>query len=111
MRVQCGHEGCTKTTDIESRTRREQSEDFKRYGNGKWRCERHRRHEEVLSPTDRKRVTDWSVHEVPHGKYWQKQTGVVYGPGFRAFAADYPEGTIIRVTAEIILPEATTDGR
>lgn len=110
-RVYCGHEGCTKTGDIESPTRREQSEDYKRYGNGQWRCDRHRRHEEVLSPIDRKRVTDWSISAKPHGKYWQSGTGIAHGPGFRAYADDYPEGTIIRVTAEIILPEVIADER
>lgn len=30
--------------------------------------------------------------------------GFVYGPGFRAFAKDFPAGTVLRVTAEVILP-------
>ncbi len=37
------------------------------------------------------------------GLYWDSM-GFVHGPGFRAFAKDFPEGTVIRVTAEIILP-------
>lgn len=28
----------------------------------------------------------------------------MHGPGFKAFAEDFPDGTVLRVTAEIILP-------
>jgi hypothetical protein len=27
------------------------------------------------------------------------------GPGFKAFASDFPEGTVVRVTAEVVLPK------
>jgi hypothetical protein len=37
--------------------------------------------------------------------YWDR-SGFVYGPGFKAFADDFPEGTQLVVTARIVMPNA-----
>jgi hypothetical protein len=36
--------------------------------------------------------------------FWNTGSGFIYGSGYKAFADDFPEGTILRITAEIILP-------
>lgn len=41
----------------------------------------------------------------PYGKFWGS-SGFIHGPGFKAYPNDFPEGTIIRITAEVILPQS-----
>lgn len=38
-----------------------------------------------------------------YGKFWEHQ-GLVTGPGFKAWADDFPEGTTLVVTVEAVLP-------
>ena len=44
--------------------------------------------------------------EVRHldGLFWDKRQGFTYGPGFKAYASDFPPGTKLIVTARIELP-------
>lgn len=109
-RFSCGHPGCDAFQTYESTTRRDQADQYRKYGNGAWRCVRHSRPDEVLGLTNLKRTDDTvsvrrfsdSGHDI--GLYFG-HFGLVTGPGFKAFAKDFPEGTTLRVTAEIILPE------
>jgi hypothetical protein len=44
--------------------------------------------------------------------YWGKDeawNGFSHGPGFKAFAEDFPAGTRLRITAEIIFPQEPRD--
>lgn len=46
------------------------------------------------------------------GLFWSgpgSGSGFQYGPGFKAFAKDFPEGTRLVITARIELPEQTND--
>ncbi len=81
------------------------------YGGGKWRCVRHSEH--VLSPSNLTRevtitagpsagVTGLFWHGHPMGLV----SGFAYGPGWKAFAGDFPEGTRIVVRVEAVLPKA-----
>lgn len=110
VRVQCGHPGCAEYSFYAADTRKEQSAIFDRLGNGKFRCVRHARPDEVLSAANPKRVTDMASRQEPYGRYWGN-SDFVYGLGFKAFAGDFPAGTIIRVTAEIILPAEAPNAR
>lgn len=75
-----------------------------------WRCVRHSNKEEVLSLSNLKAI--WESR--PSGKserfpeltnlYWGN-SGLLHGNGYKAFADDFPAGTVIRVTAEVLLPE------
>lgn len=38
------------------------------------------------------------------GLFWDKRQGFTYGPGFKAYASDFPPGTKLIVTARIELP-------
>ena len=111
-RFECGHAGCAEIANYEAHTRADQTKLYQRYGNGKWRCSRHSQPLEVLGADN-----PCTTHEVvcsEHfssgrsiGLYWGEgggASGFNYGPGFRAFAKDFPIGTRLRVTAEIILP-------
>lgn len=102
-RFECMHPGCAEIGRYESRTRAEQAETHRRYWQ-KWRCVRHGQPQEVLGPDNMRIVHEETSRQEPHGIFWG-HSGFQYGPGFRAFAKDFPPGTILRVTAEIILPE------
>lgn len=106
VRFRCGHDGCTEWTHYEIMDRAHSIDLQKRYGNGQYRCVRHTNLDSVLSQ-DRRRI----VHEVTaesrgvdKAKLYWGNSGFAHGPGFKAFADDFPAGTILRVTAEIVLP-------
>lgn len=105
-RFPCAHPGCPEVANYESHTRSEQAETQRRYY-GKWRCVRHSQPQEVLGPGNLLIVHEETSRQEPHGRYWG-HSGFQYGPGFKAFAKDFPAGTVLRVTAEIILPDGPT---
>lgn len=109
LRFVCGHEGCTETANYRYQTRRDLMESFelKHYSDGRWRCTRHTRPDEVLSLTNPRAGTELIVEERPHGKFFGN-FGFISGPGFKAFACDLPTGTKIVITA-VVIP-ATTQG-
>lgn len=102
-RFECAHEGCPEWTIFEHDTRKEQSDCYQRQY-GKWRCIRHQNPEQLLGLNNRKLVHEVVADQRPHGVYWGHH-GFLFGPGFKAFAKDFPAGTILRVTAEIITPD------
>lgn len=107
LHVSCGHPDCQKSTLYEVDDRREYNDLLKRYGNGKWRCVEHAQPEKVLSSDNYKTVEELHVIECRGRLYWGKEeasSGLSYGPGFRAFAKDFPPGTVLRITAEIVMP-------
>jgi hypothetical protein len=104
LHAKCGHEGCREFATYEADTRADYIRQERTYGGGRWLCVRHSNPDEVLSGENAKRVTEIVSRQEPHGRYFG-HSGFVHGPGFRAWAADFPAGTVLRVTAEIILPE------
>lgn len=107
--VRCGHDGCQEWRPYAADTRSEARELSIKQGSGQWRCARHARMHELLSVDHTTKTYDMTAIRRPHGMYWGKNgSGFQSGPGFRAFAKDFPEGTILRVTAEIIVPDADT---
>ncbi|NNU70415.1 hypothetical protein G9X67_34760 [Rhizobium sp. WYCCWR 11152] len=107
VRVTCGHPGCNEFARYEADNRKHSIDLYVRYGNGKWKCVRHSQPDEVLSSDNCKTVDEVKVIKHSQGLYWGKEkgfSGFAHGPGFKAFAKDFPPGTILRVTAEIIAP-------
>lgn len=105
LRFTCGHPGCTESANYRYATRRDMMESFERrnYSDGRWRCVRHTRPDEVLSLTNPRTRAEIVIEQKPHGKYFG-HSGFIFGLGFKAFAADFPEGTTIIVSAEVVLP-------
>jgi hypothetical protein len=106
-RAQCGHEGCKELALYEYFRRDESIALQKRYGNGQYRCVRHSRPDEVLSTDNTMRVTVLQIFEERSGRYWGQTkagSGFVHGDGYKAFAEDFPPGTTLRITAEVIPP-------
>jgi hypothetical protein len=124
FRLPCTHEGCKEAGIYSYSTRREYAEGMKR--NKTWTCTRHSKPKEVLSIDNPKTEAIIICKQLlfnggPQilGKFWQDKenigtekcnSGFQYGNGYRAYASDFPEGTIIKITAEVILPENLSNG-
>lgn len=107
VRFNCGHPGCGEFGHYSCNRRAEVVDLQKLYYPDKWRCVRHTQPGEVLSLDIPALISELSIFVEPHGKYWgtvRASSGFVYGPGFKAYANDFPEGTRLRITAEIVLP-------
>jgi hypothetical protein len=103
----CAHPGCTERAHYEYDRQRDML-DSQRRTKAEYRCTRHTTPEEVLSLTNTRRVTDLTARtsERCSGLFWEPiANGFAHGPGFRAWADDFPAGTCLRVTVEIILPD------
>lgn len=107
-RFPCGHDGCPEAGRYEyanlAEARRLQSD----YGGGKWRCVRHTKPDEVLSVTNLRRTYEITSRQETYGRFFG-HWGFTSGPGFKVFAKDFPPGTVLRVTAEIIMPTGEPD--
>ena len=106
LQFPCAHEGCTERSNWRYQTRRDLMESFelKHYSNGRWRCIRHSNPEQVLSPSNLATRAEVESEE-KHGKLFFGSWGFVSGLGFKVFADDFPVGTKLVVTAEIVLPD------
>ncbi len=111
VRVKCGHADCTEFARYGADTRADELRLHQRYGNGQYRCTRHSQPNEVLSATAPRTVTVLTLIRrftgsgADIGLFWNGSNGFAHGPGFKAFGEDFPEGTRLIVTAEIVLPE------
>ena len=110
-RYRCEHPGCTEWALFEVATRREALELDRRYA-GKWRCLRHTRMEEWLTADNRIREVTLTVEQLPYGRFWRElHNGYASGPGFNAYAEEFPPGTQIIVTARLLLPAPAPAGK
>lgn len=104
-RWKCGHEGCGEWSLHQYANQREYIAGERLHGGGKWRCVRHTKPEEVVSVENSRRETVLTVVEFEYGKFWNGTRGVVHGDGYNAYAADFPVGTRLKVTVELLPPE------
>ena len=110
VRVTCTHPGCKEWSPYHFDTRAEMKRHFDREPQATWKCIRHSRPDDVLSAENRTRVEVLTNFETDNGKFWGTSrpfSGFASGYGFRAFSDDFPPGTRIKVTAELILPDET----
>lgn len=116
-REKCAHEGCEERSCYEFDSQREYS-DFLKHKHAPWRCVRHTNPEEVLSDSNTTATQVLIASRVPSrahagfldGLFWCAEgkpasSGFLYGPGFKAYASDFPEGAKLTITARIEFPE------
>jgi hypothetical protein len=114
LRFPCQHPGCDQTAHCEAETRDEEKKIRQRYEN-KWTCVRHSNPEELLSASNTK--TRFEAVAARSEKYPDLKemyfggSGFLLGPGFKVYPKDFPEGTKLIVTAEIVLPPAPATER
>lgn len=114
-RARCAAEGCPESAFYDGMTVREVREMAQRNASNPWRCVRHSRPDEVLSPDHRTITATATASRLIEGSaklFWVQEgrgtgSGFTHGPGFKAFADDFPEGTRLVITAAIETPEAT----
>lgn len=102
----CGHDGCRETVTYRYQTKRDRTDSFevRNFSNGRWRCIRHANPSEILSSMNCETRHELVVNELPYGKFFGN-AGFISGPGFKAFAKDFPVGSKVVVTAQLILPD------
>ncbi len=106
LRFRCGHPGCSESVVFRYETLRDRKDSFevRNYHPDKWRCVRHCRPGDVLASDNPCTEAVLTVEKKEYGHYFGT-SGLVTGPGFKAFAADFPPGTRLVVTTRIELPE------
>jgi hypothetical protein len=106
--VRCSEPGCTEEGRLEHRSQR----DLRRNPRPPWRCTKHSAGKEWMTPANhirRQRLVAkklpgcgdhlfWCPDDSSHG------SGYAYGPGFSADTSEFPEGTVLVVTAHAIPP-------
>lgn len=107
LNLHCPAKGCiSRPTFYEYTNRRDYLEGVQRHPGGTSPCTRHMRPDEVLSTDAPERTTSF----VSKGGYWHDENSERrvstsgFGPGFKAYAEDFREGTRLVVTARIELP-------
>ncbi len=124
LRRPCKHDGCPEVSHMEFDTLLERANYYKTHGLT-WLCIRHAKPNEVLSAgnpvTERVLTASVVLDEVRRGElrplsglFWvgdgHTGSGLLTGPGFKAFARDFPEGTRLVISARIELPDAPDGG-
>ena len=105
--VRCAQPGCRESSFYEYASRREMLASTSHIG---WLCVRHLMKDGVLTP-DRLRV-EWTSepsHEENGHRYWG-HSGVIIGKGHYAEAKDFPVGTVVKITCEVIFAATAPDG-
>jgi hypothetical protein len=103
--AQCQESGCAERGHFGYDTKRA-VRDGAAYRN-RWRCVRHTSPNEVLSLANRERsavLVATRVEHLPNDLFWGGSNGFAHGPGFKAWAKDFPEGARLEITARIVLP-------
>lgn len=124
--IKCAEPDCTDHAHYTYRTQREYAEIHARQKDHPYECTRHRNRHEVLRPDNTERTQVLIATKVPNhrgdgylpGLFWipeghnQGGSGFTFGPGYKAHADDFPEGTRLIVTARIEIcdpPASTTE--
>ena len=106
LNLRCPVKGCTsRPTFYEYTSRSDYMDGVRRHPGGTSPCTRHMRPEEVLSADAPERLTTFVVKD----GYWHDEdterrvSTSGFGPGFKAYAEDFPEGTRLIVSAKVIV--------
>jgi len=114
----CAEPGCMARGFFEYATRREQAEASPR----PYRCLKHTTPDEWMTPENASRTVTLVATRLPYvdsrtgessflpGLFWVAEgrwsgSGFTFGPGFKADAKEFPEGTRLIVSATVVLPE------
>lgn len=119
--IVCAGPGCAKTVTYRHETRRDEAASVKSLRERPWKCPRHLWPDEVLGPgretltgvmtvTPRPEAARWEPPAIWVGPGFPFVSDEISGPGFRAFAGDWPEGTRLKITARILPPAGTEAG-
>lgn len=118
-RTQCKHQGCSETAFYADLAVADRSRLARQFAETPWRCLRHSQPNSVLARDNLSVTTVITAEEsrrFPNlaGKlFWREEgaadvgSGFTSGPGFRAWADDFPKGSRVVITATVELPITT----
>lgn len=118
--IGCADPGCRESVTYRHETRADEAASVKSQREHPWKCARHLRPDQVLGPgreviagvmtvIARPSARSWETPRIWEAPGWLFRSDSIHGPGFRAFAADWPEGTRLEITARILPPEEADD--
>jgi hypothetical protein len=116
--IRCAGPGCGETVTYRHGTRADEAASVKSQRESPWKCPRHLWPDQVLgrgreviagamTVIARPDARNWETPRIWEAPGWPFRSDSISGPGFRAFASDWPEGTRLEVTARILPPEGT----
>ncbi len=101
----CTHPGCIESAFRQCDNRAEMSAAYR------WKesylCLRHSNPQKVLGVGNEAIETTLVSIDKSYGKFWDGTSGFLSGPGFMAYAEDFPPGTKLIITARIEPPNPT----
>lgn len=120
-RFRCAEDGCTEAAFYTYTSNADYARLHREQRDRPWQCSRHRNPEQLLTPANTtrsvvltaeksKRFPDLTTLFWRVGDAADVGSGYTFGPGFKAHADDFPEGTrlVITVTAEVPATSVTT---
>lgn len=106
-RFGCQEPGCVQAGLFDYRNQDEAAQLYRTY-DGRWRCLRHSHKESWLTPESVTRTVTLIAEQREYGRFWGGiNNGFAHGPGFMAYADEFPAGSELTVTASIKLPSAS----
>jgi hypothetical protein len=111
--IKCADPDCPEKVTYYHETRADEAKSVKDQRERPWKCSRHFWPERVLGSdreviasvmtvTRRPDARTWESPLIWTGPGWPFLSDKVSGPGFQAFAGDWPEGTRLEITARIL---------
>ena len=110
-RRQCGQEGCREVSITNYELKRDYADAARREKGQPWKCLRHSKPERVLGAHNLEVIAECGRVASDYGTpMWEGayRGGWAIGPGFMAWAEDFPIGTRLIITARIALPDDYT---
>lgn len=104
--VPCIVPGCKEIAHYEFSSLRNLQNSYEQKHRLSYKCCRHSHGDNVLTPENLK--TEWTslpIKEENYGKFFGG-SGVIIGQGYYVAATDFPAGTRVKLTCEILLPES-----
>lgn len=113
-RFRCATEGCTEAAFYDYSSNADHARLHREQKARPWLCSRHRNPEQLLTPTNTSRTVVLTAERSKRFPdltklFWREQgdpdvgSGYTFGPGFKAHADDFPEGSrlVITITADL----------
>jgi hypothetical protein len=108
-RATCAEPDCAESAFWTYDNQADRRDHLRRLAESPWRCTRHTQPGEVLSIDNAERshvLTATRLPHLPDHLFWMTDgaksgSGFVFGPGFKAFAKDFPEGTRLVITVRV----------
>lgn len=108
LNVPCTEPGCAEVAHYRYDTKRDLVQSFELKHRATYKCVRHSKGAGVL--TSQNLRAEWisaPSDERPYGRFWGSH-GVLIGHGYYASAKNFPPGTRVKITAEVLPPDTSS---